>query len=57
MFIISRHSLSLKVFQSQIEVAKLKETIRRKLQEEGIEHITIEFETATENCCFENCCE
>lgn len=47
----------LKKPQTQDELASLKEIIRSKLREKNIEHTTIEFETANENCCFENCCE
>lgn len=39
------------------KLAELKATIRDSLQEKGIQHATIEFETADERCCFEKCCE
>ena len=38
------------------KLAELKEGIRTKMYELGIEHITIEFETTDEKCTFENCC-
>jgi len=39
------------------KLAELKAEIRDSLQEEGIQHATIEFETSNEHCCFEKCCE
>jgi cobalt-zinc-cadmium efflux system protein len=39
------------------KLAELKAEIRDSLQEEGIQHATIEFETNNEHCCFEKCCE
>ena len=39
------------------KLAELKEEIRETLHEEGIEHVTIEFETADEKCSFEKCCQ
>ena len=39
------------------KLAELKATIRDSLREEGIQHATIEFETANERCIFEKCCE
>ena len=39
------------------KLAELKEEIRDTLHEEGIEHVTIEFETANEKCSFEKCCQ
>ncbi len=39
------------------ELAKIKTEIRDTLQQKGIQHVTIEFETKKETCCFENCCE
>lgn len=37
-------------------LAMLKATIRESLETEGIQHVTIEFETADESCNFEKCC-
>lgn len=37
-------------------LAMLKATIRESLETEGIQHVTIEFETANESCNFEKCC-
>ncbi len=37
-------------------LALLKATIRESLEAEGIQHVTIEFETADESCNFEKCC-
>jgi cobalt-zinc-cadmium efflux system protein len=37
-------------------LAMLKATIRESLEAEGIQHVTIEFETADESCNFEKCC-
>lgn len=37
-------------------LAMLKTTIRESLEAEGIQHVTIEFETADESCNFEKCC-
>lgn len=39
------------------KLAELKAQIRESLQEKGIQHATIEFETADERCIFEKCCE
>jgi len=39
------------------KLAELKAEIRETLHEEGIEHVTIEFETANEKCSFEKCCQ
>lgn len=39
------------------ELAELKEKIRNNLKELNVEHTTIEFETAGEKCCFEDCCQ
>lgn len=39
------------------KLAELKAAIRDSLQEKGIQHATIEFETANERCVFEKCCE
>jgi len=39
------------------KLAELKAEIRDSLQEIGIQHATIEFETSNEHCCFEKCCE
>lgn len=39
------------------KLAELKAEIRESLQEKGIQHATIEFETTDEKCCFEKCCE
>ncbi|MFT3753710.1 MAG: cation diffusion facilitator family transporter [Paludibacter sp.] len=39
------------------KLAELKAQIRDSLQEKGIQHATIEFETADERCIFEKCCE
>ncbi|MDR3653177.1 MAG: cation diffusion facilitator family transporter [Paludibacter sp.] len=39
------------------KLAELKAAIRDSLQAKGIQHATIEFETTTERCCFEKCCE
>ena len=39
------------------KLAELKAAIRDSLREEGIQHATIEFETANERCIFEKCCE
>jgi len=39
------------------KLAELKAAIRDSLREEGIQHATIEFETADERCIFEKCCE
>lgn len=38
------------------DLETLKTIIRTKLAEEGIQHVTIEFETMGEKCCLENCC-
>ena len=38
------------------KLAGLKTLIRDSLKEKGIEHVTIEFETAGEQCTFEKCC-
>jgi cobalt-zinc-cadmium efflux system protein len=48
------------VLSSALEMEKLAEfkaEIRDSLQEVGIQHATIEFETSNEHCCFEKCCE
>jgi cobalt-zinc-cadmium efflux system protein len=37
------------------DLAELKKQIRSVLNEEGIQHATIEFETSDEQCAFENC--
>lgn len=42
--------------QTLDKLAELKATIRDVLSEKGIQHATIEFETADEKCCFEKCC-
>jgi cobalt-zinc-cadmium efflux system protein len=39
------------------KLAELKAQIRDSLQEKGIQHATIEFETIDERCSFEKCCE
>lgn len=39
------------------KLAELKAQIRDSLQEKGIQHATIEFETVDERCSFEKCCE
>jgi len=36
--------------------SEMKDKIRALLNEEGIQHVTIEFETNDESCRFENCC-
>jgi cobalt-zinc-cadmium efflux system protein len=38
------------------KLAELKANIRESLHERGIQHATIEFETADERCVFEKCC-
>ena len=38
------------------KLAGLKTLIRDSLKEKGIQHVTIEFETAGEQCTFEKCC-
>jgi len=38
------------------KLAELKAAIRDSLEEKGIQHATIEFETLDEKCCFEKCC-
>jgi cobalt-zinc-cadmium efflux system protein len=38
------------------KLAELKAAIRDSLHEQGIQHATIEFETAEERCVFEKCC-
>ena len=38
------------------DMTQLKADIRASLETEGIQHATIEFETATESCNFEKCC-
>ena len=38
------------------DTATLKSKIRKKLEEKGIQHATIEFETKEESCSLENCC-
>ncbi len=38
------------------KLAELKDTIRTSLQEKGIQHVTVEFETTEESCLMENCC-
>lgn len=43
--------------QEMDKLAELKAAIRDSLREEGIQHATIEFETANEKCTFEKCCE
>jgi len=48
------------VLNSKLEMeklAELKAEIRDSLKEKGIQHATIEFETADESCCFKKCCE
>lgn len=42
---------------SMEKLAELKAKIRNSLQEKGIQHATIEFETTDEGCSFEKCCE
>lgn len=42
--------------QAMESMAILKNKIREILEEKGIQHATIEFETANEKCCFEKCC-
>jgi len=39
------------------KLAEMKAEIRTSLEEKGIQHATIEFETADERCEFEKCCE
>ncbi|MFA5044662.1 MAG: cation diffusion facilitator family transporter [Paludibacter sp.] len=39
------------------KLAELKDTIRTSLQEKGIQHVTVEFETTEECCQMENCCQ
>lgn len=39
------------------QIAELKTELRTKLSLKGIQHVTIEFETADEKCAFEKCCE
>ena len=43
--------------QNMEKLAELKAQIRDSLQEKGIQHATIEFETVDERCSFEKCCE
>jgi cation diffusion facilitator family transporter len=43
--------------QEMDKLAELKAAIRDSLRQEGIQHATIEFETANEKCTFEKCCE
>ena len=38
------------------QLAALKVEVREMLEKEGIQHATIEFETANEHCCMEKCC-
>lgn len=38
------------------KLAQLKVAIRQKLEQNGIQHVTIEFETLNEKCEFEKCC-
>jgi len=38
-------------------LAEMKDEIRLLLHEKGIQHVTIEFETADEKCTLEKCCE
>ncbi|MFZ4725420.1 MAG: cation diffusion facilitator family transporter [Paludibacter sp.] len=38
------------------KLAHLKVAIRQKLEQNGIQHVTIEFETLNEKCEFEKCC-
>lgn len=38
------------------QLAALKVEVREMLEKEGIQHATIEFETASEKCCMEKCC-
>lgn len=47
----------LKNGQSAEIQAALKRQIRQKLNEKGIEHATVEFDIADEQCGFEHCCE
>jgi len=42
---------------SMEKLAEMKDEIRLALQAKGIQHVTIEFETADEKCTFEKCCE
>jgi cobalt-zinc-cadmium efflux system protein len=52
--------LTLHVVLSEIiemeKLAHLKVLIRQKLEQNGIQHVTIEFETLNEKCKFEKCC-
>jgi len=41
---------------SMTTISELKEKIRFSLERKGIQHVTIEFEFAGENCSMENCC-
>ncbi|MHB9055596.1 MAG: cation diffusion facilitator family transporter [Paludibacteraceae bacterium] len=47
----------LKAEQNMEQLSQLKNQIRAVLNDNGIEHVTIEFETLTEDCTLENCCE
>ena len=47
----------LKNGQSTEIQSALKQQIRQKLNEKGIEHTTVEFDTVDEQCVFEHCCE
>lgn len=38
------------------QLAALKVEVREMLEKKGIQHATIEFETANEHCCMEKCC-
>lgn len=42
---------------SMEQLSEVKDSIRNILNKQGIEHITIEFETLDEHCGMENCCE
>jgi cobalt-zinc-cadmium efflux system protein len=54
--VLTVHVVILQELATQ-QLAELKTEIRTKLSSKGIQHVTIEFETADEECAFEKCCK
>ena len=53
--VLTVHVVLIKPLEMNL-LAELKANIRLLLQENGIQHVTIEFETEDERCVFEKCC-
>jgi cobalt-zinc-cadmium efflux system protein len=53
--VLTLHVVLSKIIEME-KLAHLKVLIRQKLEQNGIQHVTIEFETLNEKCEFEKCC-